>query len=485
MRRTIIYFISALFFLFIINPIQAQVPYEGILMFENVRIIKQQDNLVINFNLELSPIHISNQAKVILTPVIKSDSLLMSQNLAPIIITGRTRDKVISRELALHNYEYQSEPQQYIVRTNNKEQSVVIKMSLPYSEWMRGAQLVLEEEATGCAECEYSKDSYLVVDKMLSPLFIPSYELLYVMPEAEEVKQRSETHSAYLNYQVGKYELIHNFENNAEILGKVNEIIREVRNDENLTFQTLTVTGYASPEGDYTKNMILSKNRAYSFVSYLEKIHGLNSSMIKVDWKGEDWDGLKEAISTSSIDDRNKVLNIIDENEDINQRKTLLKSLNGGSTYSFLLKSLYPPLRRNEYTISYVARPFSVDEAKEILKTKPQHLSLNEMFLVANTYPKDSHDFKEVFDIAVRLFPDDPIANLNVAAQEIEEGAINRAIERLQKIDFPEAYNNLGVAYAKREEYDKAAEYFNQAFQQGNETAKYNLEQMERFLEDR
>ena len=37
------------------------------------------------------------------------------------------------------------------------------------------------------------------------------------------------------------------------------------------------------------------------------------------------------------------------------------------------------------------------------------------MFLVANSYDKGSDQFK-VFDIAVRLYPTDPIAQLNTAA---------------------------------------------------------------------
>ena len=33
------------------------------------------------------------------------------------------------------------------------------------------------------------------------------------------------------------------------------------------------------------------------------------------------------------------------------------------------------------------------------------------MFLVANSYDKGSDQFKEVFDIAVRLYPTDPSLN--------------------------------------------------------------------------
>ena len=112
---------------------------------------------------------------------------------------------------------------------------------------------------------------------------------------------------------------------------------------------------------------------------------------------------------------KKEILEILDI-QDINKRKAKLHALNGGRTYKILLDKYYPPLRRIDYTLAYIARPFDVNEAKQVIKTKPQYLSLNEMFLVANSYDKGSDQFKEVFDIAVRLYPTDPIAQLNTAA---------------------------------------------------------------------
>ena len=119
-----------------------------------------------------------------------------------------------------------------------------------------------------------------------------------------------------------------------------------------------------------------------------------------------------------------------------------------------------------------------------MIKTKPQYLSLNEMFVVANTYPKDSPEFKEVFDIAVRLYPTDPVAQQNTAALEIERGADDAGIERLQKINTPEAWNNLGVAYAKKKEYQKALEYFSKAANAGVKAAAENQEGLSNWLKE-
>ncbi|MCD8270772.1 MAG: tetratricopeptide repeat protein [Parabacteroides sp.] len=149
-----------------------------------------------------------------------------------------------------------------------------------------------------------------------------------------------------------------------------------------------------------------------------------------------------------------------------------------------LLEDYFPSLRRIDYTLAYIARPFDVNEAKLVIQTKPQYLSLNEMFLVANTYPKDSPEFKEVFDIAVRLYSTDPVAQQNTAALEIERDAIDAGIKRLEAINTPEAWNNLGVAYAQKKEYQKALDYFSKAANAGVKAAIQNQEELSNWLKE-
>ena len=229
--------------------------------------------------------------------------------------------------------------------------------------------------------------------------------------------------------------------------------------------------------------MKLSENRAKAFATYMKDKENLPASLLKVNWEGEDWIGLRHAIKESNLADRDKILEILNIS-DINKRKAQLRALNGGRTYRMLLDDYYPSLRRIDYTLAYIARPFDVNEAKQVIKTKPQYLSLNEMFLVANTYPKESPEFKEVFDIAVRLYPTDPVAQQNTAALEIERGATDAGIKRLEAINTPEAWNNLGVAYAKKKEYQQALEYFTKASNAGVEAATQNKNALSQWLDE-
>ena len=55
------------------------------------------------------------------------------------------------------------------------------------------------------------------------------------------------------------------------------------------------------------------------------------------------------------------------------------------------------------------------------------------MFQVAQTYEPGSEKYNEVFEIAVRMYPDDPVSNLNVALTAIETKRFDAARRYLAK----------------------------------------------------
>lgn len=104
-------------------------------------------------------------------------------------------------------------------------------------------------------------------------------------------------------------------------------------------------------------------------------------------------------------------------------------------------------MRHSDYKVSYTIRPISVEEAKELIYNDPKQLSLDEMFRVAQTYETGSAEFKEVFEIAVRMYPDDPVSNLNAANSALLNGDTAAAHRYLAKAqEGPERRLAEGVA---------------------------------------
>lgn len=483
--KKIYFYITICTLLFSVSAVKAQVvnaTTQDDLRIEDVQVNKEGNNVRIDMALNLDNVRLGSSQMIILTPVIRAADNSNFHRFQPIVFMGPGRDRTLQRAIDWEGFKFEDTPMIQTRRTNKRPQTIPVTLTTPYQEWFRGAELVMLETKSGCAYTTTRDTEYSTLMPILPVLVEPVYSYTYVTPPVEEVKQRSETHTARINFEVAKHNILRNYKNNAEVLADVDKVVNEIRNDQNLTVNELHITGYASPEGNEQSNMKLSENRAKAFVSYLTERYNIPASSMRTDWKGEDWDGLRKVVQESSLSNKSEILNVLDESN-VAQRKTKLKQLNGGQTYRTLLNDYYPQLRRNEYTISFVAKPFSIDEAKVQMQTKPQYLSLNEMFLVANTYPKNSREFKEVFDTAVRLYPNNPVAQLNTGALELETGAVDNAIRRLEGVNLPEAWNNLGIAYAQKEDFRRAQEYFNRAAQAGNSVARTNAEQLQRYLD--
>lgn len=487
MKKKLYIFLSLAF---MAASLAAQVNYLNQIAFNNQTAERESGNVNIRMNVDVSNLDIRNQHMVVLTPTLNSVDGVTKLDLPAIVVNGKTRSKAISRAINVGGKQvFAKQPFTIVTRDRGTKQMIPYNVTVPLEDWMRRATLTVREEVRACADCpgcELGVGQRLLSERLLPEDFKPTYQLTYITPEVEEVKQRSETHDARLTFKVGKADILPDFGNNASELAKVDRIIREVQNDKDLTVTNLSITGYASPEGSVSSNMNLSQRRANAFADYLSSKYGMPKNQFNVNWKGEDWDGLRKAVEMSNIADKSAILNIISGVGNPDGRDAELKKLSRGQTYKTLLDTYYPPLRRNEYTIAYVARAFDVNEAKAAINTRPQLLSLNEMFHVAQTYPKGSAQFKDVFDIAARMYPNDPVANMNAATVELEGGNVDGAITRLEKFkDLPEAWNNLGYALVQKQRYDEALSYFDRAAARDDATARENAVQLRRFLEDR
>lgn len=478
MKNKFLYHIITAVALLAATSVGAQKNYEGEIMLDGPVMQKHDNMLTVNMALDFSNMELNRRHMLTLTPILRSAS--GETSFPSVVVAGNRRYKVLKRSVALRNFKFEEEPYA-VVRLNRRAPRYVdMSFELPFQEWMYGSDLVMGEALSGCAWRALSSDEYYARKNVFAKPAVSAYRLAYVVPDVELVKIRSSSYSAVLNFVVNESDILRGYMDNSVILDKVDGIIRDIKNDPDLTITELQVIGYASPEGNYNRNMILSRDRAFAFANYLHE-QGLNN--ITTSWKGEDWNGLKAAIAASDLSFKNQVIGIIDDNANILQRKQRMLAL--GKEYRYLLTYYYPPLRRIDYTIAYIARPFNVEEAKGLIYTKPNYLSLNEMYLLAVSYPKDSPEFKKVFDVASRMYPQDPVAKLNNATLEIEKGALESGMATLVEVNMPEAWNNLGVASAAKEDYAQARQYFSKAAAAGLSVAASNLEMLDLYIQSR
>ena len=267
----------------------------------------------------------------------------------------------------------------------------------------------------------------------------------------------------------------------------IRSMFGKVQNDRNLTITGISIEGFASPEGPLKFNEQLSQKRAEALKAYLTANEKVPANLYKVSFGGENWDGLIKALETSSMKDKETFIHIIKNTGDDALRKKEIMHVGGGAPYRTMLKEIYPGLRKVNCKIDYTVVNFDVEQGRIVIKTNPKYLSLNEMYQVANSYPKGSDDFVNVFDVAVRIYPDDEVANLNAAAVALTKKDLKTAVKFMEKANkqTAEYINNSGVYDFLNGNINQSIAAFTQAAHMGNDAAKANLKQLQKILDSK
>lgn len=450
---------------------------------------KKGADVQVNMLMDLSQMApMSSQSMLYVKPLIKSNTGSEEVYLEPFIIAGGKRYTVLQRHRKSDgSYKYGNQilnPKYVIKRKNNQSQTHLYQSTTAYKPWMQNASMVLQADQTGCALCPQGSHESILSSSALFPLYVPQYQYNYMKPAGELVKKREETLSAMLAFQVGRYEILPQFGNNPKELAEIDKRMKEFDSSDEIKFEELNMTGYASPEGGVDYNLQLSKNRALAFGAYLNKKYPILKNKFSNNWKGQDWDGLKKAVEASKIENQEQILDII-ANTPVEQRQQALVAIDGGRTYQRLLSEYYPPLRRSELVFTLIVSGFEIERARQIMLTHPTRLILAEYYAVANSYPEGSADRKRTWQIAHKAFPEavEPLHNL--AQIELQSGEEAQALRRLEaRKQEPRLWGLLGLAYAANQRWQEAEMYLKQAADKNLPGAAHNLAEYEKFAQD-
>lgn len=448
--------------------------------------LRQKGNTVhINATIEVDGEYVKSKKSLTLTPVLESSTQKMG--LPSVLLNGKNHHKVYQRQIALGNLE--DEPRYAVIRAfDAPTHTIAYETSVPWEEWMKDAQLVITEDLCGCGKEEAAQQGPWPIMRRPDQRYTPAPVFAYLQPEVETRKERAEVGTAYLEFVVGQYQILPNFRNNAAELDKIDRSILEVKENEHITVNGILLKGFASPEGKYTSNARLAENRVKSLRTYLSDKYkkDYNANIFSIESEPEDWTGFKAKVEADQqVPARNEVLAIINSNDEPDTKEAKLRALQGGKPFQYVLKEIFPSLRRTDYKIDYTVRGFDLAEAREIIKKRPDHLSLNEMFAVANSYEKGSQEYNEVFDIAVRLYENDPVANLNAANIAMSKGEMDKAKRHLEKAgNSGEAVHARGVYALLNGNYTEAETLLKQAKAAGVKDADNNLQELQKKVED-
>ena len=419
----------------------------------------------------------SNQAVVLVPMIINGNDTLVLDGVG---IYGRTRWYQYERK----DQRPVSGPNEIMLRYSKDMQPLVLSQTVTYSEWMNGSELVLQRNDYGCARCGTLEETMDDLAEYKEVEYRPVF--MFGEAVAETVKTRELSGRAYVDFPVNQIVIYPDYRNNTYELGKIIATIDSVKNDKDITVTSLHIAGTASPEGPYENNVYLAKNRTSALKDYVQNLYNFPYGFITTSYEPVDWAGLKEFLQkgVEAKDERllphaNEILKIVESALEPYQRNQKIKTTYP-TEYQWLLTNVYPSLRHSDYRIEYTIRQFTdAAEIAEILKVSPQKLSLNEIYVLAGSLEPGSEDYNEVFETAVRLFPNDETANLNASVAAMQRGDYVSAEKYLAKGGgSPVAIYSWGVLNALKGNYVEALQRVEEAVSMGVEDNQGILENL-------
>ena len=207
--------------------------------------------------------------------------------------------------------------------------------------------------------------------------------------------------------------------------------------------QKLYVHGYASPDGPERLNDKLSSARSKSGHKTAEKLLKGTGMELDVASYGEDWEGFKELVAASDIEDKDIILQVLGRYDSSSQRESEIKNMS--AVFTELKKEILPKLRRAQLVNSTDIKGKTNDEMAALINSgRLEELTNEELLYMAESVITDAKVQATVLEYAAKKFND------------------------------ARAYNNLGVVYGKMGDMSKALTAYEKAQQLGLNTNEIN-----------
>ncbi len=229
---------------------------------------------------------------------------------------------------------------------------------------------------------------------------------------------------------------------------------------------SVEVSAYASPDGGLSLNESLAERREANTTRYLKG--ELNKRKIDVPvgahYTAQDWEGFKELVSKSNLQDKDLVLRVLSMYSDPEQREREIKNIS--TVFRSLADEILPKLRRSRLTANIEIIGKSDEEISRLAQSNPKALNVEEL-LYAATLATNDVDREAIYTKASELFPNDCRTWNNIGMQRYYAGDLRKAEELFNKSNSVQqnsaANINLGLLALTRGERDKAQQLIGSA----------------------
>lgn len=371
------------------------------------------------------------------------------------------------------------------VKANNKVISLKTggsfsyKDAVPYAEAMRLSDLELRITASQGAKSVDFAPIHLAKGVLALPTLVVNYPTPIIGVTREknntgkydpniDVFQRivPDEYTADIKYLINKAD-IRKEELTKEEIARLNEYNAAAAKDPRKKIKSIEVSSYASPDGTLDINTKLAEKRQDASSKFLTK--ELKKAEVEAEFKTkftpEDWDGFKEMMGKSNIQDKELILRVLSMYTDPEVREREIKNLSGA--FVDVANQILPQLRRSKFTTSIDLIGKTDEEIAALADSDPSKLNPAEL-LYAATLTKDLNKQLAIYNSFMKIYPNDWRGYNNagmVLAKQTKYADAKPLFEKAEKLNNNEPIikNNIGVCELKEGNLAKAETYFGAA----------------------
>ncbi len=229
----------------------------------------------------------------------------------------------------------------------------------------------------------------------------------------------------------------------------------------------IEISAYASPDGGLDINEPLAAEREKRTSAYLKdemKKEDMNTE-INARYTAEDWEGFRQLVEASNLQDKDLVLRVLSMYEDPETREREIKNIS--FVFEELAQTILPQLRRSRLTANIQIIGKSDDEIMTVWKNNPKELDIEELMYAA-TLTDNTVEQEKIYQFITANYSDDYRAWNNIGSNFYRAGQFDKAMQAYNralqvKSQAPEANVNLALLALNKNETGQAEELLGRA----------------------
>lgn len=349
--------------------------------------------------------------------------------------------------------------------------------SVDYSDDVRVSELFIKMEASKGKKTVLFDPIKVADGVVATPLLLQPGEAQTIVAPDKFQRIIPETYEADIHYDINSARVKKEETASADVDKLIDKVVSADKAD-NIKFRDIKISAYASPDGELDYNDKLAGNRSETANKFLRKeLKDLNVSSADQDAlfqlmsTAEDWDGFKELVGKSTIQDKDLILRVLSMYNDPEVREKEIRNIS--AAFTELADEILPLLRRSKMMVNVDVIGKSDEELLSLAQSRPGELTVEEI-LYAATLTTDVQKQNGIYKSATDVYPQCFRAWNDLGMTYLQMGDLNngkRAIDKAAALNANNAIvmNNQGVIALAEGDFDKAEGLFRSAAGAGNE----------------